>query len=151
MKALRIVLSSAALLLVASCGSQDSASSLPPKPQPSAAGTLAAATPPAEKNEPKEEGKSEPKKDDGKKEDAKNTVTIDNFSFSPQELTVPVNTTVTWINHDDIPHTVKDTQKHFKSPTLDTDEKYSFTFTEPGTYDYFCTIHAHMTGKIIVK
>jgi len=145
-KAIQVILSSATLLIVASCGTQDSASSISPKPQ---SGMAATATPPAEKSEPKEN--SEPKKEEEKNNDTKNVVTIDNFAFKPQDLTVGVNTTVTWINRDDIPHTVKDTKKHFKSPTLDTDDKYSFTFTEPGTYDYFCTIHPKMTGKIIVK
>src|SRR5689334_9094262 len=118
MKILRIILSCTVLLCAASCGNRDSANSansIPPRPEPTPANTMAAsATPHAEKNEPKEEGKREPKKDDAKKEDTKNTITIDNFSFTPDELTVPVNTAVTWVNHDDIPHTVKDTQKRFK-------------------------------------
>ena len=60
-------------------------------------------------------------------------------------------TKVTWINHDDVPHTVKSTEKKFLSGTLDTDDKFSFVFTEPGTYPYFCTVHSHMTGTIVVK
>ena len=78
---------------------------------------------------------------------------IDNFSFGPVTLTVPVGTTVTWINRDDIPHTVvsTDDSKTFKSKVLDTDEKFSFTFSKSGTYPYFCSIHPKMTGKVIVQ
>ena len=79
-----------------------------------------------------------------------NTVVIDNFSFSPQTLTVRAGTKVTWINHDDIPHTVVSVDKQFKSHPLDTDDKFSSVFAAPGTNDYFCSIHPHMTGKIIV-
>ena len=77
-------------------------------------------------------------------------VKIDNFSFGPAELKVPVGTTVTWTNRDDIPHTAVSTDKMFKSKVLDTDEKFSFTFSKPGTYEYFCSIHPKMTGKIVV-
>ena len=78
-------------------------------------------------------------------------VKIDNFSFGPAAVTVPVGTTVTWINRDDIPHTVVSTEKVFKSKVLDTDEKFSFTFTKPGEYPYFCSIHPKMTGKVVVQ
>jgi len=80
-------------------------------------------------------------------------VKIDNFSFGPVTLTVPVGTTVTWINRDDIPHTVvsADDSKTFKSKVLDTDEKFSFTLSKAGTYPYFCSIHPKMTGKVIVQ
>jgi amicyanin len=80
-------------------------------------------------------------------------VKIDNFSFGPAELTVPVGTTVTWTNRDDIPHTVvsSDDPKAFKSKVLDTDEKFSFTFTKAGTYPYFCSIHPKMTAKVVVQ
>jgi plastocyanin len=78
-------------------------------------------------------------------------VTIDNFTFAPAALTVSLGTTVTWINHDDIPHTVVEKNKVFRSKALDTDDSYSFTFTQAGTYDYFCGLHPHMVGKIIVK
>ena len=78
-------------------------------------------------------------------------VKIDNFSFGPVELTVPVGTTVTWTNRDDIPHTVVSTEKVFKSKVLDTDEKFSFTFSKTGTYPYFCSIHPKMTGKVVVQ
>src|SRR5580698_8940842 len=78
-------------------------------------------------------------------------VKIDNFVFGPAAITVPVGTTVTWINRDDIPHTVVSTDKVFKSKVLDTDEKFSFTFTKPGEYPYFCSIHPKMTGKVVVQ
>jgi plastocyanin len=80
-------------------------------------------------------------------------VKIDNFTFGPATLTVSVGTTVTWINKDDIPHTVVSTDdpKTFKSKVLDTDEKFSFTFSKAGTYPYFCSIHPKMTGKVIVQ
>ena len=78
-------------------------------------------------------------------------VKIDNFSFGPAELKVPVGTTVTWTNRDDIPHTAVSTDKIFKSKVLDTDEKFSFTFSKPGTYEYFCSIHPKMTGKVVVQ
>lgn len=83
---------------------------------------------------------------------APNEVMIDNFSFTPQTLTVHVGTTVTWINHDDIPHTVLSTDKTtIVSPALDTDEKFSYTFTAVGTNDYYCSVHPHMKGRIIVQ
>jgi plastocyanin len=78
-------------------------------------------------------------------------VKIDNFSFGPAAITVSVGTTVTWINRDDIPHTVVSTDKVFKSKVLDTDEKFSFTFTKPGEYPYFCSIHPKMTGEVVVQ
>jgi plastocyanin len=79
-------------------------------------------------------------------------VTIDNFSFSPQTLTVTVGTKVTWINRDDVPHTVVSIDKRtIVSPALDTDEKFAYTFTAPGTNDYYCSVHPHMKGRIIVR
>jgi plastocyanin len=80
-------------------------------------------------------------------------VKVDNFSFGPATLTVPAGTAVTWTNRDDIPHTIVSTDdpKAFKSKVLDTDEKFSFTFSKPGTYQYFCSIHPKMTGKVIVQ
>src|SRR5271169_4669346 len=80
-----------------------------------------------------------------------NVVTIDNFTFGPPEMTVAVGTTVKWVNHDDIPHTVVEKNKAFRSKALDTDDTYSFTFASAGTFDYFCGLHPHMVGKIIVK
>jgi amicyanin len=78
-------------------------------------------------------------------------VKIDNFTFAPQHLTVKSGTTVTWTNEDDIPHTVAASSKAFKSKALDTDDRFSFTFTTPGTYEYFCALHPHMTGSIVVE
>lgn len=79
-------------------------------------------------------------------------VKIDNFSFSPSPLTVPVGSTVTWTNQDDVPHNVRSSEgQTLKSPVLDTDQKFSFTFTKAGTYQYFCAIHPKMTGKVIVQ
>lgn len=79
------------------------------------------------------------------------SVKIDNFTFAPAELTVAPGTTVTWTNDDDIPHTVTATAKTFKSKPLDTNDHFAFTFMVPGDYAYFCSLHPHMTGKIIVK
>jgi plastocyanin len=79
------------------------------------------------------------------------SVMIDNFVFGPETLTVPVGTTVTWVNRDDIPHTVVANDKSFKSKVMDTDERFSFTFTKPGEFGYFCSLHPHMVGKVIVK
>ena len=78
-------------------------------------------------------------------------VKIDNFSFGPATVTVPIGTPITWTNRDDIPHTVVSTDKVFKSKVLDTDEKFSYTFTKAGTYPYFCSIHPKMTGQIVVQ
>jgi plastocyanin len=79
------------------------------------------------------------------------TVNIDNFVFGPEAITVPVGSTVTWVNRDDIPHTVVANDKSFKSKVMDTDERFSFTFTKPGEFGYFCSLHPHMVGKVIVK
>ena len=83
-------------------------------------------------------------------------VKIDNFVFQPEALTVSPGTKVTWTNEDDIPHLVvevpsKNGDPLFRSPALDTDATFSFTFAKPGTYDFFCALHPHMVGKIIVK
>ncbi|MEH6951115.1 plastocyanin/azurin family copper-binding protein [Nitrobacter sp. NHB1] len=78
------------------------------------------------------------------------SVTIDNFTFEPAQLTVKVGTTVTWTNRDDIPHTVVSAGQ-FRSKALDTDDKYSFTFTGAGNYTYFCSLHPHMVGTIKVE
>jgi plastocyanin len=78
-------------------------------------------------------------------------VTIDNFSFTPETLTVNPGTTVTWINHDDLPHTIASDDKVLKSRALDTDEKFAYTFTKPGTYAYFCSLHPKMVAKIVVR
>ena len=79
------------------------------------------------------------------------TVKIDNFSFSPATITVPVGTTVRWTNADDIPHTVVSDDKSFKSKALDTDEQFTYTFSKPGTYGYFCGLHPKMTATIVVR
>lgn len=79
------------------------------------------------------------------------TVRIDNFTFSPAALVVKPGTTVTWVNSDDIPHTVRAADGSFHSKVLDTNERFSTTFTKPGEHAYFCSLHPHMTGKVIVK
>jgi plastocyanin len=79
------------------------------------------------------------------------TVRIDNFVFGPAALTVSVGTTVTWINQDDVPHAIVADDRSFKSRVLDSDERFAFTFTKPGEYGYFCSLHPHMVGKVIVK
>jgi plastocyanin len=84
-------------------------------------------------------------------QDASDVITIDNFTFTPKEMTVAVGTTVKWVNHDDIPHTVVEKKTTFRSKALDTDDSYSFTFTSAGTFDYFCGLHPHMVGQVIVK
>jgi plastocyanin len=79
-------------------------------------------------------------------------VKIDNFSFGPATITIPAGSTVTWTNSDDVPHVVaSDDNKMFKSKALDTDDRFSFTFTKPGTYDYYCAIHPKMTARIVVQ
>jgi plastocyanin len=78
-------------------------------------------------------------------------VKIDNFIFSPATLTVAPGTTVTWTNDDDIPHTVTAKDKAFRSKPLDTGDRFSFTFATLGEYAYFCSLHPHMVGKVIVK
>ena len=82
---------------------------------------------------------------------AGSAISIDNFSFTPHEMKIPVGTKLTWTNHDDIPHTVVNTGQKFKSKALDTDESFAFTFDEPGIYEYFCSLHPKMVGKIIVE
>ena len=76
---------------------------------------------------------------------------IDNFAFTPKEMTVPVGATVKWTNKDDIPHTVTSDSKVFDSSILDTNQSFQFTFTKPGTFNYFCKLHPHMTGVVIVQ
>jgi plastocyanin len=78
-------------------------------------------------------------------------VTVDNFSFAPAMTTVAVGTTVTWTNHDDIPHNVVSPDEKFKSPVLDTDQSFSHTFAATGTYTYYCSIHPRMTGQVVVR
>ena len=78
-------------------------------------------------------------------------VNVDNFTFNPGALTIPVNGTVTWVNKDDIPHVIASNDGLFKSRALDTDQKYSFTFAKAGTYEYYCSVHPKMVGKIVVQ
>jgi plastocyanin len=78
-------------------------------------------------------------------------VTIDNFRFDPETITVPAGATVVWTNHDDVPHTVTANTKSFGSGALDTDEQFSQTFSQRGQFDYYCAVHPHMTGRVIVK
>jgi plastocyanin len=81
-----------------------------------------------------------------------NAVTIDNFFFTPGNITVKTGTAVTWTNRDDIPHGIASSNNAFKkSAALDTDESYTFTFTTPGTYQYFCYLHPKMVGTIVVE
>jgi plastocyanin len=78
-------------------------------------------------------------------------VSIENFNFTPAELTVPVGTTVVWTNHDDVDHTVTASDGSFGSPSIPTDGQFTFTFTRPGTDSYFCAIHPFMTARITVQ
>ena len=79
-------------------------------------------------------------------------IKIDNFSFGPMTLTIAAGTTVTWTNNDDVPHTVVSEDKTtFKSPALDTGEKFSYTFTKAGKYPYFCSVHPKMVAEIVVQ
>ena len=83
---------------------------------------------------------------------AANSISIDNFTFNPPTLTVKAGTAITWTNKDDIPHGIASANNAFsRSKALDTDDSFSFTFTTPGTYQYFCYIHPHMTGTIVVQ
>jgi amicyanin len=79
------------------------------------------------------------------------SVKIDNFSFGPQALTVAVGATVTWTNRDDIPHTAINTNREINSKMMNTNKKFSYTFTKAGTYAYYCTIHPKMTGTVVVQ
>lgn len=78
-------------------------------------------------------------------------VRVDNFTFAPQALTVPLNSTVTWVNKDDVPHVIASNDGLFKSKALDTDDNYSYTFSKAGTYSYYCSVHPKMVGKIVVQ
>jgi plastocyanin len=77
-------------------------------------------------------------------------ITIDNFTFTPATITIEPDTTVNWVNRDDIPHTVVAKSLAFKSQALDTDDSFSHQFHEVGVIDYFCSLHPHMTGKVII-
>jgi plastocyanin len=81
------------------------------------------------------------------------SIAIENFQFRPMELEIAAGGSVTWQNADDVPHTVssRDEQRSFDSGPLDTDQAFTFRFSKPGRYDYYCKVHPHMTGTIIVK
>jgi Icc protein len=96
-------------------------------------------------------GQSEPSGSSAAAGGGATAVKIDNFAFNPTPVTVKPGTTVTWTNGDDIPHNVESSQKKFSSPVLDTNQKFQFTFKEPGDYPYFCKLHPRMTGKIVVQ
>jgi plastocyanin len=87
----------------------------------------------------------------GPSTDSTTEVKIDNFAFTPGIIRVKAGTQLTWINHDDIPHTVDSTEGKFKSAALDTEDKFQFRFTQPGEYSYYCRMHPKMTGKVIVQ
>jgi plastocyanin len=82
---------------------------------------------------------------------APNQIGIDNFAFAPTPLTVAAGTAVTWINRDDVPHIIVDVRGRFTSRVLDTNQQYVHQFSDTGTYDYFCSIHPHMTGRVVVN
>jgi plastocyanin len=81
---------------------------------------------------------------------AESRITIDNFTFKPDAITVPVGTRIVWENEDDIPHSIVETKGRFHSPALDTQDKYGFTFAAAGSFEYFCGLHPHMRGKVVV-
>jgi plastocyanin len=78
-------------------------------------------------------------------------VTIDNFTFTPAVLHVTAGTQVTWVNHDDIPHSILCPTLNVRSHPMDTDESFSYTFSQPGSFDYVCGIHPHMRGQVVVS
>lgn len=78
-------------------------------------------------------------------------IKIDNFSFTPVSVTVSRGTQVRWTNRDDIPHTVVGEDHSFRSKALDTDQQFIYTFSKPGTYNYFCSLHPKMTATVVVQ
>jgi plastocyanin len=82
---------------------------------------------------------------------AEQQIRIDNFAFTPATITIPVGTRVTWVNRDDVPHTVTSKTRLFVSPALDTEGKFEYVFDKPGTYVYYCSVHPHMIATVIVK
>jgi len=81
-----------------------------------------------------------------------NRIEIKDFAFNPQTITVKSGQKITWINHDEEPHTVVSVGKKFqRSSALDTDQEFSITAGAPGTYEYFCSVHPKMTGTIVVE
>ncbi len=79
------------------------------------------------------------------------TIGIKQFKYGPPILSVPVGTTVTWVNHDEEPHTITSATGAFSSTGLANDDTFAQTFTKPGTYQYFCAIHPYMKGTLVVK
>jgi amicyanin len=77
-------------------------------------------------------------------------VNVQAFVYDSAEITVPVGTTVTWTNNDPVAHTVTDVNQAWDSGLFDQGYTYSMTFTEPGTYDYYCIPHPMMIGRVIV-
>jgi len=77
-------------------------------------------------------------------------VGIEDFVFAPAQITIPVGATVKWVNHDDVPHTIVEKALGFKSAALDTNDSFNHRFDTPGEVDYFCSLHPHMTGSIVV-
>ena len=84
-------------------------------------------------------------------QDAASVITIDNFTFAPETLTVAAGTTVTWVNRDEEPHNVVSPDRVFRSKAIDGGEKFTTVFDKPGTYNYICAVHPHMRGTVIVK
>ena len=82
---------------------------------------------------------------------AQYTIAIKDFQFTPRDLKIPVGTRVTWVNQDEEPHKVAEVNSAFTSQPLDTDGKFTYEFDKPGTFEYFCTLHPRMTGKIVVE
>ncbi len=78
-------------------------------------------------------------------------VGVEHFQFLPPTLTVPVGATVTWVNHDEETHTVMSATGAFASAALETNDRYSYRFTAPGTYTYFCALHPHMKAVVVVQ
>ena len=77
-------------------------------------------------------------------------VDIHEYKFAPQTVTIHPGDSVTWINRDEIPHTIADKDKGYRSAALNTGDKFTHAFTKPGTYTYFCTLHPQMTGTVVV-
>ena len=80
-----------------------------------------------------------------------NVIEIKEYKFTPDKLTVHEGASVTWINRDQVPHTVVEANKAFRSAALDTNDKFTYTFETPGTYTYFCSLHPQMTGTVTVQ
>jgi len=79
------------------------------------------------------------------------SVTIKNFDYSPMEMDIAAGTTVVWKNLDGEPHTIASVDGMFRSPALDQNDSYSFTFNRPGVFRYICSIHPKMKATITVK